>query len=296
MKFLTFKHSGKIELGILQDELWVVPLKEVYRRIGEEVPVCMNGLIETLRPNDVDLFNKLMGEIDIKLSIDEVEILAPIPNPRRNVICLGKNYLDHALETVGIPGGTESVPEYPIYFTKSAMPAIGQKSVIPRHEHLTEEVDYEVELAIVIGKDGVNIPKEEAADYIFGYTIINDVSARDLQRTHSQWFRGKSLDGYCPMGPVILHSSAWTAPIEKAIQCTVNGELRQNSNTKHLIFDIPTIIADLSRGMQLKKGDIISTGTPAGVGFGFKPPKYLKSGDVIACTVEGIGTLENTFE
>jgi len=293
MKFLTYRHNDKIELGVIHNEMWVIPLKEIYRSIGETVPTDMNALVDSLRPNDVPLFQKLLLEMEIKIPLEEVDILAPIQNPRRSVICLGKNYLDHALETMGLPGGTETIPEYPIYFTKVASPAVGHKTTVSAHTALTDSVDYEVELAIIIGKDGVNISKEDAASYIFGYTIINDLSARDLQRNHGQWFKGKSLDTFCPMGPYILHASAVEFPIEMNISCSVNGELRQNSNTKHLIFDIPTIIADLSKGMGLKKGDIISTGTPAGVGLGFTPPKYLKVGDVVSCTIEGIGTLEN---
>ncbi len=296
MKFLTYKHSSKIELGVIQNEQWVVPLKEIYKGIGEIVPMDMNGLIDTLRPNDVPLFQKMLAKIDIKIPLEEVEILAPIQNPRRSVICLGKNYLDHALETMGLPGGTETIPEYPIYFTKVASPAIGHKAIVDAHSELTHSLDYEVELAIIIGKDGVDISEEDASQYIFGYTIINDLSARDLQRNHGQWFKGKSLDTFCPMGPYILHASEWEHPIEKEISCHVNGELRQHSNTKKLIFNIPTIIADLSKGMGLKKGDVISTGTPAGVGLGFSPPRYLKKGDVVRCTIEGIGTLENTVE
>lgn len=295
MKFLTYEHNGKVELGVLHSEQWVVPLKEVYRVIGESAPSDMNGLVDTLRANDVPLFNKILSELDIKIPLNEVTLLAPIPEPRRNVFCLGKNYLDHALETVGLKGGTSHIPTEPIYFTKVARPAIGHGAQIPAHTDLTDTVDYEVELAIIIGKDGVNITKDEAFDYIFGYTILNDISARNLQHAHGQWFKGKSLDGFCPMGPYILHSSAWQPPIEKVISSSVNGELRQNANTSLLIFDIPTILADLSRGMALKKGDIISTGTPAGVGMGFNPPKYLKPGDTVSCFIEGIGTLENTF-
>lgn len=295
MKFLTYEHNGKVELGVLHNEQWVVPLKEVYRAIGEVAPSDMNGLVDTLRANDVPLFNKILSELDIKIPLNEVTLLAPIPEPRRNVFCLGKNYLDHALETVGLKGGTSHIPTEPIYFTKVARPAIGHGATIPAHADLTDTVDYEVELAIVIGKDGVNISKEEAFDYIFGYTILNDISARNLQHAHGQWFKGKSLDGFCPMGPYILHASAWQPPIEKEISSCVNGEVRQSANTSLLIFDIPTIIADLSRGMALKKGDIISTGTPAGVGMGFSPPKYLKPGDTVSCFIEGIGTLENTF-
>ncbi len=180
-------------------------------------------------------------------------------------------------------------------FSKVASPAIGQGDNIKAFPEYTDKADYEVELAVIIGKDGIDIRKEDAEDYIFGYTIVNDVSARNIQRKHGQWFKGKSLETYCPMGPVIVHKSALPFPIELEIKCSINGELRQNSNTKQLIFDIPSIIHDLSKGMYLRKGDIIITGTPAGVGLGFKPFKFLKPGDEIECSIEGIGTLKNTF-
>lgn len=296
MKFVTYRHRGRVELGVLKGETKLVPLKELYNQLGEQVPEDMNALIDAFRSNDLPLFSKLLNETEALLDIKEVELLAPIPYPRRSIICLGKNYLDHALETMGIPGGTTEIPTHPVYFAKEAAPALGHQALIPNHHTITQELDYEVELALIIGKDGVDIPKDSAMAHVFGYTILNDISARDLQRLHGQWFKGKSLDGFCPMGPVILHASEWQGAIEKDIRCTVNGDLRQDSNTRMLIFDIPTIISDLSKGMMLKRGDIISTGTPAGVGFGFKPPKYLKSGDVVACTIEGIGTLINTVE
>jgi len=185
------------------------------------------------------------------------------------------------------------IPEFPIYFTKVASPAIGSEENIKFSNDVTTQVDYEVELAIVIGKEGFNIKPEKAEEYIFGYTIINDVSARDLQGKHTQWFKGKSLDTFCPMGPCIVHKNEIPLPMELNIKCSINGELRQNSNTKNLIFDIPYIISDLSKGLTLKPGDIISTGTPSAVGMGFQPPKVLKNGDVVECYIENIGELVN---
>jgi 2-keto-4-pentenoate hydratase/2-oxohepta-3-ene-1,7-dioic acid hydratase in catechol pathway len=157
-------------------------------------------------------------------------------------------------------------------------------------------VDYEAELALIIGKKGKDIAPEDAEQYVFGYTVINDVSARDLQKRHEQWFKGKNLDTFCPMGPCLIEKDDLPYPPELDIRCTVNGEIRQDSNTRKLIFDIPTIISDLSKGMTLLPGDIISTGTPSGVGVGFTPPRFLADGDRIECRIEGIGTLSNQVE
>ncbi len=232
----------------------------------------MNMLIETWNEDILEQLEKEVERCDHKaIDLDHVDILAPIPFPKRNLFCLGKNYLDHALETKGLAGGSDEIPKFPIYFSKIADPAIGNRATILNHLTITDKVDYEVELAIVIGKDGIDINKEDAEAYIFGYTVANDVSARNIQRKHGQWFKGKSLKSHCPMGPWIIYKSAISFPVELDIQCWVNDELRQNSNTKQFIFDIPTIISDLSKGMYLRKGDIILTGTPAGVGLGFKP-------------------------
>ncbi len=201
--------------------------------------------------------------------------------------------MDHVNEIKMTKISGTGIPEFPIYFTKVASPAIGNGDNIKFSNEVTSEVDYEVELAIVIGKEGINIKPENAQEYIFGYTIVNDISARDLQGKHTQWFKGKSLDTFCPMGPYIVHKSEIKFPVELNIQSRINGELRQNSNTKKLIFDIPYIISDLSKGLTLRPGDIICTGTPSGVGMGFVPPKLLKNNDVIECYIENIGKLVN---
>ncbi len=219
--------------------------------------------------------------------------MAPIPYPKRNVFCIGKNYEEHAREIKITKISDNFIPENPIYFTKVASPAIATGDNICFSKEVTTQVDYEAELAVIIGKEGTNIKPEEAEEYIFGYTVANDVSARDLQVKHKQWFKAKSLDTFCPMGPVIVHKNEIAYPLELNIQCRVNGELRQNSNTRNMIFDIAYIISDLSKGFTLKPGDIICTGTPAGVGMGFEPPKMLKHGDIVECYVESIGTITN---
>lgn len=232
---------------------------------------------------------------ELAIPLDHVTLLAPIPSPNRNIVGLGKNYAAHAKELKGQIFSDEP-PKYPIYFTKPDHTVIGTGETILLHESITTKVDYEVELAIIIGKHGIDIPKEEAEDYIFGYTIANDISCRDLQQDHTQWYKGKSLTTHCPLGPWIVHRSMLPFPVSLPIRSYVNGELRQDANTDQLLFDIPTIISDLSRGYPLRPGDIILTGTPAGVGMAFDPPKYLKTGDLVRCEIDGIGTLENPVE
>jgi 2-keto-4-pentenoate hydratase/2-oxohepta-3-ene-1,7-dioic acid hydratase in catechol pathway len=223
----------------------------------------------------------------------EVRPLAPIPVPRRNILCLGKNYLDHAQEVAAKMQQSASVPEKPIIFTKATTAVIAPGAPIPAYQIHTSKLDYEAELALVIGKGGRDIAAEHAWEHVFGYTAINDISARDLQKDHFQWFRAKSLDGFAPMGPVLVHRSAMPAPRDILVKCFINGEQRQCERFDRLIFDVPKIISVLSAGMTLLSGDIIATGTPAGVGMGFTPPKYLQPGDEVVVDVTGVGELRN---
>lgn len=225
--------------------------------------------------------------------LENVELLAPIQKPNRNIFCLGINYREHAYEFEKTTDESKAIPKDPIVFSKLPTTVTGPDKPILSHSTVTSELDYEGELAIIIGKEGTYIPKEEAFDYIFGYTILNDVTARDLQRKHKQWLLGKGLDSHGPMGPCIVTADQLEDPQNLNIQTKVNGEIRQKSNTELLIFDIPTIIATLSNGITLKPGDIIATGTPKGVGMGFDPPKFLKPGDVVEIEIEGIGVLKN---
>ena len=225
-------------------------------------------------------------------------LLAPIDRPRRNIMCVGKNYHDHAAEfsKSGFDSSAkagELAPEAPVVFTKAYTSVIGPGAFIPSHEAVTSQLDYEAELAVIIGKPGRGIKKAEAFDHVFGYTIVNDFTARDLQKLHRQWFLGKSLDGFCPMGPYVTTSDEVDAR-SLDVRCWVNGELRQDANTSQLIFDIPTLIETISAGMTLLPGDIIATGTPAGVGIGFSPPRFVQSGDAIRIEIQGLGSLENT--
>lgn len=228
--------------------------------------------------------------------LERSRLLAPL-SPRRNVFCVGKNYHEHAREfqQSGFDSSSkdgEHAPPFPVIFTKAPTAIIADGEAVDAHRHVTAQLDYEAELAIVIGKPGKAIAKADAWQHVFGYTIVNDVTARDLQQQHRQWFLGKSIDTFCPMGPWIATADSLDAT-NLTIQCRVNGELRQDANTGDLIFDIPTLIETLSATMALQPGDVIATGTPAGVGIGFKPPRFLQAGDVMAVTIEGIGTLTN---
>lgn len=225
-----------------------------------------------------------------------LERAAPVPRPPRNIFCVGKNYFEHAHEFAG--SGFDSsaakgaVPEHPIIFSKVPECVIADGEPIEIDSDVSEAIDYEAELAVIIGKEGRGIRAEDALDHIWGYTIVNDVTARDLQGRYSQWLLGKSQDTFCPMGPWAVTRDEIDVA-DTGIRCTVNGEVRQESNTGLLIFDIPTIISTISAGVTLRPGDVIATGTPAGVGIGFKPPKYLRAGDVVTVEIDGIGRLSN---
>ena len=231
------------------------------------------------------------------LSLEEVTILAPIPNPRQDVICLGMNYQKHKAEAerFDVQAFTREKARA-VYFSKRATHCQGPGQPIPGHFDIVDSLDYETELAVILGKDAVNVSEEDAFDCVFGYTIVNDVSARNLQTGHKQWYFGKGLDGFTPMGPCIVTKDEFAQPPAQVIRTWVNGELRQDAVTDELIFGIPHIVHELSQGMTLKAGTVIATGTPAGVGMGFDPPKFLKKGDVVTCQIVGIGTLENTVE
>ncbi len=234
-----------------------------------------------------------------EMPLSRVTIEAPIPRPRRNIFCIGKNYHEHAHEfsKSGFDSSAAAgvVPKEPIFFSKVPETVIAPGVSVRIDPAVSTAIDYEAELAVVIGKGGRGIRREDAFDHVWGYTIINDVTARDLQGRYSQWLVGKSQDTFCPMGPWAVTRDEINVR-DTAIRCFVNGELRQSSNTGLLIFDIPTIIAAISAGLTLQPGDVIATGTPAGVGIGFTPPRYLGHGDVVRIEIEGIGTLENRFE
>lgn len=235
------------------------------------------------------------GDADLAgLAVDAPVFLAPLPRPKKNVFCVGRNYAEHIAEGARAQNTKIAVTEVPVYFTKPCTAVIGPDAEIPIFPHVSAQIDYEVELAIIIGKPGRDIPKDRAYDHIWGYTILNDITARDVQRRHGgQYFKGKGLDGSCPLGPVVVTHDEMTDPQNVGLRTLVNGELRQNSTTAQMIFDIPTLIASLSEGLTLEPGDILATGTPSGVGYAMDPPKFLKHGDTVVCEIDGIGRLEN---
>ena len=285
MKLITYRQNGAEHVGALTaDGGGVLPLP---------VP-DMNTLIETMTLTDLRSA-VAAAERGSALALSDVELLAPIPRPRQDVLCLGMNYLAHAEEAARYSADAfRKERPVAVYFSKRVSEAGKPDGVIPRHAGLTDRLDYEAELAVVLGRTARNVKAADAADCIFGYTVLNDVSARDLQTGHKQWYFGKSLDGATPMGPVLVTADEIAYPPALEITCRVNGELRQQSNTSLLITSIGQILEELTAGMTLLPGTIIATGTPAGVGMGFDPPKFLQSGDTVECAIEGIGTLRST--
>jgi 2-keto-4-pentenoate hydratase/2-oxohepta-3-ene-1,7-dioic acid hydratase in catechol pathway len=268
--------------------------------------------LKTLQPLDLPPRQRVLGALPVveamargepilsagpALPIDQVRLTAPLPRPRRNIFCVGKNYHAHAKEFAG--SGFDSsaksggdIPSVPIYFTKVPESVVGPGAPIQIVSEVSTAIDYEAELAVVIGRGGKGIRAADAMRHVWGYTIINDVTARDWQSRHMQWILGKSFDTFCPMGPWLVSADECDGQ-RTHLRLWVNGEMRQDAATTDLIFNIPTLIETLSAGITLYPGDVIATGTPAGVGIGFKPPRYLKSGDVVRIEIEGIGVLEN---
>lgn len=292
MKLVTFARDGQPRLGAMVRDDRVVDLAE----IDPDLPGDLYGLIEA-GPDGLARAAAAVERAGRALALAELRLLAPFPRPVRNVICVGKNYHEHAHEFAGSgfdqSGAAAAVPEQPIFFTKAPNSVIGPNAPIPSANDPTDSVDYEGELTVVIGRGGRHIPAERAYDHVFGYTIVNDVTARTLQRRHNQWFLGKSLDGFCPMGPAVVTRDELPDITRSRLRTRVNGELRQDTVVSELIFDIPTLIATLSRTMTLQPGELIATGTCAGVGLGFTPPKFLKPGDVVEVSVDGVGVLTN---
>jgi 2-keto-4-pentenoate hydratase/2-oxohepta-3-ene-1,7-dioic acid hydratase in catechol pathway len=294
MHLVSFSQAPEVSIGILDRATHeVVDL----RVAASAIPDTMQEFIaqgELALAKAEAAFNSGKGRIPLT----EVKLLAPIPRPARNVFCIGKNYRAHVqeLQRPGSSianGGQDAVPEKPIFFTKATSSVIGPNTPIPASLDPTASTDYEGELAVIIGQGGRGIQQAAAMQHVYGYTILNDVTSRRLQRDHQQWFLGKSLDGFCPMGPAIVTAAAISDVSQLRVQTWVGTQLRQDDVIASLIFDIPTLIATLSRTMTLEPGDIIATGTPAGVGMGFTPPRYLQPGDVVKICIDPIGALEN---
>jgi 2-keto-4-pentenoate hydratase/2-oxohepta-3-ene-1,7-dioic acid hydratase in catechol pathway len=229
------------------------------------------------------------------MKADAVRWHAPIPKPSKNIICLGLNYQSHAHESAKARGREVKIPDFPVFFTKSPTSVNGPFDPIEWNPAVTQQVDWEVELGVVIGVAGKNIPRADALTHVFGYTVINDISARDVQARHMQWFKGKSLDGFCPMGPTVVTADEFGNPQSKAVTLRVNGVQKQHSTTANMIFPVDVIIESLSQGLTIEPGDIIATGTPEGVGLGRTPQEFLNDGDVVETEIEGIGTMRNTI-
>lgn len=299
MKLLSFKVKDQIKFGPkVKREEAVWDVAEIQKQLNI-LPAFPETIIEgiTLGFDFVEQVRKLVdaaqkadNNAQFKLAFTNIEWLSPIPRTPKNILCVGKNYNDHAVEM-----GADKAPENIMIFTKSPTAIAADETTLPVHAGITESLDYEGELAVVIGKRGKNIPKGMAIDYIFGYTIANDITARDLQQKHKQFFLGKSLEGSCPMGPYLVSKDEIPDPHALSIVTKVNGEVRQNGSTKDMMFSVSDIISIISNYVTLEPGDVILTGTPAGVGKGMNPPQFLKAGDEVKIAIEGIGTLANRF-
>lgn len=301
MRLLTFTRPGenRQRVGALDGADRVIDLSGEAARTGTSLPfdpASLLSLIESGRTG-LNAVRDLVARVRSgTLDRGALRVLAPIPRPRKNVMCVGWNYLEHFQEGERIRQSGQELPSHPVFFTKAPTAVNGPYDAVPWDPRVSDKMDWEVELGVIIGKPGKDIAEELAYDHVFGYTVVNDISARDLQRAHGgQWFKGKSLDGTCPMGPWIA-TADFLDPNELRLTCRVNGEIKQDSNTRFMYFKISRLIAELSRGMTLEPGDIISTGTPPGVGFARNPPEYLKGGDVVETEIEGIGALRNRME
>ena len=273
MKLITFQYNGEELVGSLTEN-GAAPLREY----ASMLELIRKGVPEAL-PEE-------------RIPLDAIRLLAPIPRPEQDVICLGMNFADHTEEAARFHP-TMVRESCAVYFSKRVNEAVPDGGEIDSHPDVTQKLDYEAEIAFVIGKDAYKVPADRAEEYVFGYTIVNDVSAREVQTRHKQFYLGKSLDTFTPMGPCIVTADEFPFPPEIGVRCLVNGELRQDGNTRQWIHGIQDVISDLSAAMTLKAGTIVSMGTPAGVGMGFDPPRFLKKGDVVECQADGIGNLTN---
>ena len=289
MKFATCLFNNQTQVGLVSDnekEITFFQLSEA------ELAAGVLSLINRYHASKVT--PPLMST---RIPIDQVKLLAPIPRPHRNIFCVGRNYHAHAkeLSTSVFKDSNADPNSWPIVFTKVPECVVGPFDHVLLPTEISKQIDYEAELAVVIGVGGKNISRENAMSHVFGYTVVNDVTARDVQMRHQQWDLGKSFDTFCPMGPWVVTADSFDG-LNAQVKCWVNGTLRQDGNASHMIFDIPTLIETCSRGITLQPGDIIATGTPAGVGMGLNPPVYLQNGDVVKVEIAGIGFIENAFK
>jgi 2-keto-4-pentenoate hydratase/2-oxohepta-3-ene-1,7-dioic acid hydratase in catechol pathway len=303
MRYVTFSLPGDPTecLGAVVRTDWVV---DVRKTIADKWPGPCPGNLLALIQAGPEAWQRaaalLTQELPVKAHdghrLPDVRVHAPITRPSKNIFCLGRNYKSHIEETARARDVAVKLPEVPVFFTKAPTSINGPYDAVPWDASVTQQLDYEVELAVIIGVPCKNVARADALGCVFGYTILNDVSARDLQKSHQQWFKGKSLDGYCPMGPVVVTADEFGDPHVKRITLRLNGETRQDSTTANMIFPIDITIESLTKGMTIEPGDIIATGTPEGVGLGRTPPEYMKDGDVMETEIEGIGMMRNRIE
>jgi 2-keto-4-pentenoate hydratase/2-oxohepta-3-ene-1,7-dioic acid hydratase in catechol pathway len=290
MRFATFRHNHERFLGVVSDD------GQTIQKLNLPAEQANKGILSL-----IDMAAQAQDPLQyldtVSLPVSSVKLEAPIPLPRRNIFCVGRNYHAHAKELSGsvFKASNANPAVWPIVFTKVPECVVGPADNVLLPGAVSSQIDYEAELAVIIGTGGKNISKENALDHIYGYTIVNDVTARDVQMRHQQWDLGKSFDTFCPMGPWVVTADELDGT-DTRVRCWVNGELRQDGQTQDFIFDIPTLIETCSRGITLHPGDIIATGTPAGVGMGLTPPQYLKSNDIVRIEIDGIGVLENTIK
>ncbi|GCE18152.1 fumarylacetoacetate hydrolase family protein [Dictyobacter kobayashii] len=299
MKLVSFSNQvdATIRPGLVQQEA-VLDITKASALLRLTVPDSIQGIIEQYATVKESLQAIAQAAEQGKLGeasypLNDVTLAAPIPRPRKNVMCLAVNYTEHARETAALRDHGGEPPTQPVMFTKAPTTVNSPYGEIVIDPAVSTKIDWEVELGVIMGKAGKNIHEEDAMQYVFGYTVLNDVTARDLQSRHKQFFKGKSLDGSCPMGPWIITADEINDPHNLSLRLLVNGEIKQDGNTRQMIFSIPDMIATLSLGMTLEPGDIIATGTPSGVGFSRVPPEFLQPGDVMESEIEGIGTLRN---
>lgn len=303
MKFATLEIGGRATCVVALPDGQVLNLARAAAIAGNAHPALADGSLQSVIDGGSDALGAVAALVaataqgqcpDAVHPLDGFRFFAPIPAPRKNVFCVGRNYADHIAEGARALATPLKVTEVPIFFTKPATTVIGDGGDIPIFPHVSTMIDYEVELAFVIGKRGRDIAAADAFDHIFGYTILNDISARDVQRRHGgQFFKGKSLDGSGPLGPWVVTPDELGDPGALGIRLWVNGDLRQNDTTASMIFDIPAVIASLSEGLTLDPGDIVATGTPSGVGYAMDPPQFLRDGDTVTCEIDGLGRLTN---
>lgn len=298
MKLLTFKYNNSDHLGFIHNDQ-VINMQDFAKLIGRSLPASMLDLIDLGLAEVSKISEEVKKHINelssIAISLNDVKILAPIPRPRKNIIGIGLNYTEHVAESARTLDTSKELPQKPVIFSKPPTAVIGIGENILHNTDLTQQLDWEVELAVVIGKRGKYVPKAKALDYVFGYTIINDISARDCRRA-GQWIVSKGQDTFAPMGPFLVTADEIPDPHSLGLRLTLNGIEKQNGNTKFMLFNVNDLIEDLSIVFTLEPGDIIATGTPAGVGAGRSPQEWMWDGDVVEATVEGIGTLKNQIK